>query len=344
MLSQVMDPRADRFGAGIKALTEGAWDQAEAAFQQGIVEGDRRYEIPFFLGVLAYLRGQSDQAVATIKQVNNTGLKVSDEFSRIFGQVVQGLGQPVGEDLRKFLQRHRLLPPIIAGKLGVDLSLGDIEPWYFSRRATNLFPRKNEEFQDPARIIEKYILPGWLPDQPLFKRNSALLTMGSCFAQELRNYLAEQGMASGWMFVPPGLNNTFAIRNFIDWCLTGRQSEEAYWYDEKDGGAIKWDPEQESQAYRRVFEKIHGLVLTIGLAEVWYDIETAGVFWRGVPKSIYDEEKHRCRMSTVEENINNISHVVRSLKAARPELPIIITLSPIALKATFEPKSCFTAD
>ena len=131
-------------------------------------------------------------------------------------------------------------------------------------------------------------------------------------------------MNSGWMFVPPGLNNTFAIKNFIDWCLTGNQSDEAYWYDEIDGGAVKWAPGQESQTYRKVFEKIDGLVLTIGLAEVWYDTETGGVFWRGVPKSIYDEEKHLCRMSSVAENVQNLSHTVRSLKGARTDLPIII--------------------
>lgn len=336
------DP-AEAFDAGIAALTQGAWERAHAALQQSISGNHRACDARYFVGVLACLCGQQEAAVRMIKAVaHDPG--ISDGFYATLRQVVDGLGEPTGEDLRKFLQLHRLLPRFVTGKLGTELASVKIEPWYFSRRATHLFPRKNDEFDDEARLVEKYILPGWLPERPLFTRASSLLTMGSCFAEELRNYLAEEGMNSGWMFVPPGLNNTFAIKNFVDWCLTGSLSDEAYWYDEVDGGAVKWAPAQESDAYRAVFETIDGLVLTIGLAEVWYDTDTGGVFWRGVPKSLYDEDKHLCRMSTVAENVQNLSHTIRTLKAARPDLPIILTLSPIPLKATFEPRSCFTVD
>ena len=334
---------ADAFDAGIKALAEGAWKQAHTALKQSIAGNHKVSDAWYFLGVLAYLCGQRDLAVPAIGKVAHAP-GMSKNFFVTLRRVVEGLGDPAGEDLRKFLKFHQLLPRFVTGKLGAELEWEKLEPWYFSRRATNFFPRKNEEFEDEARIVEEYILPGWLPEKPLFTRDSGLLAMGSCFAEELRNYFSEKGMNSGWMFVPPGLNNTFAIKNFVDWCLTGNQSDEAYWYDEIDGGAVKWAPGQESQTYRKVFEKIDGLVLTIGLAEVWYDTETGGVFWRGVPKSIYDEEKHLCRMSSVAENVQNLSHTVRSLKGARPDLPIILTLSPVALKATFEPRSCFTAD
>lgn len=96
--------------------------------------------------------------------------------------------------------------------------------------------------------------------------------------------------------------------------------------------------------YREVFAGIDGLVLTVGLAEVWYDTTTGGVFWRGVPKSIYNPEIHKCRISTVEENTENLARIVELIHGVRPGLPIVVTLSPVPLRATFEPMSCFAAD
>jgi len=106
----------------------------------------------------------------------------------------------------------------------------------------------------------------------------------------------------------------------------------------------KWTPGAEQERYREIFARIDGLVLTVGLAEVWCDTVTQGVFWRGVPKSIFNPNIHKCRISTVEENTENLVKIVELLHSVRPGLPIIITLSPIPLRATFEPMSCFAAD
>lgn len=100
----------------------------------------------------------------------------------------------------------------------------------------------------------------------------------------------------------------------------------------------------EQKKYKSVFERIDGLILTVGLAEVWYDTRTQGVFWRGVPKSLYDADVHKCRMSTVEENTANLLRTIVLIHTVRPGLPIVVTLSPIPLTATFEPMSCFVAD
>jgi len=209
----------------------------------------------------------------------------------------------------------------------------------------NPYPRRMEDFDDLEALIDKYVLQGWLPPEKPFTPGSQLLTLGSCFAEELRKYLAEHERDSRLIFVPPGLNNTFALRQFIDWSLTGNASSDAYWYDEHAlGGAVKWTPEQEQAAYKRVFAGAAGIVLTIGLAEVWYDRETGGVFWRGVPKQIFDESIHACRVSTVEENAANIRSIVRLIRDNCRDVPIVLTLSPVPLKATFGDTSCMTAD
>lgn len=270
--------------------------------------------------------------------------RFSSKFSFYFGRMLAALGDN-GETLRKELQRLRLIPWHTVGFLGIEKDFTSVEPWYFSRAMTNVFPRRPEDFRNEESLVEKYVLPGWTPSQPPFNSNSKLLTLGSCFAQELRNYLAERGMSADWLFVPPGLNNTFALRNFVSWCLTGETSTATYWYDEgAKGGAVKWGDNANRLSYMEVFGKIDGVILTIGLAEVWWDKESGGVFWRGVPKSIYDETRHVCRVSTVEENEANLREIIRLIRQFKPDIPIILTLSPIPLKATTSDKSCISVD
>jgi len=331
------------FEKGLQALMLDDFDAARAAFAASAAAQHRGHDALYLAAVCFVLEGKEADAAALFVRAGAAG-NSSDDFYGVLGRVFGHLGPERGDALRKALQAKRHLPRQSVGKLGGDRQV-DVEPWYFSRRALHMFPAKQAEFDEPQKIIEKYILPGFIPETPPFGKDSVLLTMGSCFAQELRNYLVEHGMRSDWLFVPPGLNNTFAVRNFVEWCLTGERSSDAYWYDESvEGGAQKWAPAAEQQEYKSVFERIDGLILTVGLAEVWYDSRTQGVFWRGVPKSLYDPEVHKCRISTVEENAANLSRIIELIHGARPGLPIVVTLSPIPLTATFEPMSCFVAD
>ena len=336
---------------GFQALLRQDFVSAERALKAAANTPGAGLDTIFFLSASRYLQGNEQGAldVYRVLQANlRDGVKfggASAAFFEKLGQLTRSLGEARGDELHRFMQRHRLIPWQDVGRLGAEAKWTAVEPWNFSKEATRFFPQRQEEFAEWRSLIEKYVLPGWLPEVPLFTRESSVLTMGSCFAQNLRNYLSERGLTSDWLFVPPGLNNTFALRNFIDWCLTGERSSDAYWYDQHDeGGAVKWQPESEHEAYRRVLRDMSGLVLTVGLSEVWYDTEGGGVFWRGVPKSIYDPARHKCRVSTVAENRANLAHIVSSLRVLRPNLPIVITLSPIPLKATFDRASIFTAD
>jgi hypothetical protein len=339
------------FEQGYSALLQQDYAAAEKALAAAANAPGSGLDSIIFLSAARYLGGDERAAAAvfeTLKANLRDGVRfapLAERFFERFGRLAGVLGERQGDALYQFIHSHRVIPFQNVGRLGADADFQSVEPWNFSREATRFYPKKQAEFSDLSRIIEAHVLPGWLPELPLFSADSSVLTMGSCFAQNLRNYLTERGLQSDWLFVPPGLNNTFALRNFLDWCLTGERGSDAYWYDQHDqGGAVKWQPPAEHEAYRRVLRDMSGMVLTIGLAEVWYDSDSGGVFWRGVPKSIYDPRRHKCRVSTVQENTDNLAHMVRSLRALRPDLPIIVTLSPIPLKATFERPSIVTAD
>jgi hypothetical protein len=312
-------------------------------FSRANEQPDAFLDSGYIAGVLAVYANAAEAGLDFLRHCAAED-RFSPKFSFYFGRALAAFGD-AGEQIRKELQRLRLIPWHVVGFLGIQKDFTQVEPWYFSRSMTNLFPRRQEEFRDVERVVEHYVLPGWTPSAPPFSSESKLLTLGSCFAQELRNYLAEKGMSADWLFVPPGLNNTFALRNFISWCLTGETSTKAYWYDEgAKGGAVKWDDDSNRASYAAVFEKVDGIILTVGLAEVWLDSVSGGVFWRGVPKSLYDETRHVCRVSSVEENEDNLREIVRLIRAVKPDIPIILTLSPVPLRATASDKSCITVD
>lgn len=336
---------------GFAALLQRDFPAAEKSLAAAANTPGAGMDTIFFLSAARFLNG-NEQGALDVYRVVNANLRdgarfapASAKFFERFGKLAGALGETRSDELHRFMQRNRFIPWQDVGRLGADKNWQAVEPWSFSREATQFFPKKQQDFGDLRKIVDSHVLPGWLPEIAPFSRESSVLTVGSCFAQNLRNYLGERGLQSDWLFVPPGLNNTFALRNFVDWCLTGERSTDAYWYDAHGGGgAVKWTPPSEHEAYRRVLRDMSGLVLTVGLAEVWYDTQTEGVFWRGIPKSIYDPARHKCRVSTVAENRDNLSHIVRVLRTLRPEFPVIVTLSPVPLKATFERPSILTAD
>ena len=334
------------FETWLDAVRRGRWSEAEA-LASGAVERAPRFQDPyFFLAAVHFLRGEPARALRAVEPGLRSGLKASQDFFDRLGKLIETVGAERGDALHRFFQAHRALPWQLVGSLTGPHSWVEAEPWNYARESTRFFPRNDAELDDLAQLIERHVLAGLLPPAPPFdRRTSQLLTMGSCFAQNLRNTLAEKGLLADWLFVPPGLNNTFALRDFVDWCLRGSRASSAYWYDEHvEGGAERWEPQHEHRRYREVFEAVDGIVLTVGLAEVWVDEPSGGVFWRGVPKSLYDPARHKCRISTVAENRANLGHIVRAVRALRPDLPVVVTLSPVPLKATFGAASIMAAD
>lgn len=209
----------------------------------------------------------------------------------------------------------------------------------------NLYPPQREDFADLSRLIASYVLPGHAPAAPLLGREDTVVTLGSCFAAELRHFLNRFRFASSSFWIPSGLNNTFAILDFVSWCVTGEQTGRGYRYDRTGDGAIaEWVPDGERERYLEHFRTAGAFVFTLGLAEVWEDRETGAVFWRGVPEHVFDENRHVFRLTTVEENRDNVLRIIELVRQVNPTAPIVLTLSPVPLKATFREISCMTAD
>lgn len=216
--------------------------------------------------------------------------------------------------------------------------------WYLS--GANGYPLEHRLFEaDLRQLIRDYVLPGHAPREPLLDVTDSVVTLGSCFARELRAFLTAAGVDSQRFWIPSGLNNTFAILDFFSWCVTGHETGRGYRYERSELGEVtEWTPEGERHSYVEAFARAGAFVFTIGLAEVWQDRRTGSVFWRGVPAEIFDEDRHVFRLTTVEENTANLREIIRLVRQINERAPIILTLSPVPLLASFRDISCLTAD
>lgn len=336
----VADP-GPRIRSIANLIAAGDDDAARDALTAMIGENQPIRDAWLLFAVLQFLRGDARKALSLFARSVTCGDFI-ENIHRLLGDIVERRG---GASLDDFLRANGMRPLVPIGTLGGAVRSADVDPWAYSPSAVNLFPRRQSDFEDMSRLIDRFVLKGIAPTQPIFEPADRIFALGSCFAMELRNYLAARGVDSEWLYVPEGLNNTFAILDFIGWVVTGEAGRDAYWYDEATaGGARKWAPAEEQKVYRAFLDTVSGIVLTIGLAEIWHDTDTGGVFWRGVPKSLYDPSRHGTRMSQVEENRDNISRTIALIREVKPTAPIILTLSPVPLSATNRPEPCVVAD
>lgn len=200
--------------------------------------------------------------------------------------------------------------------------------------------------------VTDYVLDGWAPSKPHINKDTKITAFGSCFAANIskwlgqRNYRVsindENAQDAYVVSIGEGMVNSFVIRQQFEWAWEGKTFDEALWrgYDKEVYGYSE-DVRQQTQS---LFDTTDVFILTFGLSEVWYDAETENVFWRTVPKEHYDPERHLFRVSTVEENRENIEAIYQLIRKYRPDAKIILTLSPVPLIATFRDNSCITAN
>lgn len=226
---------------------------------------------------------------------------------------------------------------------------GDDYRTWFRGENTNLLPSNRYFFRRDG--VEKFVLKGWAPKEPVISVNSQVTAFGSCFAANISNWMAKRSYtvlnrsddASKAYVVQcgEGMVNSFVILQQFEWAWENRVFEQELWHG-FDTEAYGYDPEVQAQT-KAMFDSTDVFILTFGLSEIWYDEPTGNVFWRTIPKASYDPDRHKFRVSTVEENKANMRKIYDLIRKHRPSAKIVFTLSPIPLQATFRDNSCITS-
>lgn len=215
----------------------------------------------------------------------------------------------------------------------------------------NFVPTRHTLMSNATEAVERYVAYGWLPKAPFITREHRITAFGSCFAHYIQHHLGRMGYrvtdndyhaASHVIRYGAGINNTFALRQQFEWAFEDKPLATDLWFDED--GQLAAATEAERQATLSTFKETDVFILTLGLAEIWYDKNTGQACWRAVPVRHFDANRHAFRVSTVFENRENLHAVLDIIARHRPEAYVVLTLSPVRLYATFRPVSCITAN
>lgn len=177
--------------------------------------------------------------------------------------------------------------------------------------------------------------------------------IGSCFARAVQRMLLERGVASDF----GGLShryNTFVIEQTIRWAFESGLNESHFvrmqdgsWFDPYDRARLNEGYESAADALainlhqlrcvREQIENADVFVMTLGLAEVWRDRETGAWLNQRPPEATAEPFNDRFEViqSTTAQNTERIVSIVRRVRAVNPRMRFIISVSPIALNATF---------
>ncbi|MEO0945246.1 MAG: GSCFA domain-containing protein [Pseudomonadota bacterium] len=221
---------------------------------------------------------------------------------------------------------------------------------WFRGEHTNYNPKLNQIMALDGP--EKFVLQGWLPDAPVIDKSTQITAFGSCFAANISNWLSERNFrvlnkaddaARAYVVtMGEGMVNSFVIRQQFEWAWENRVFDQPLWHGYK-AEEYGYDEAVRLET-KRIFDETDVFILTFGLSEVWYDEPTGNVFWRTIPKDVFDPERHKFRLSTVDENRDNIRAIYDLIRKYRPDAKVIVTLSPVPLVATFRDVSCITAN
>ncbi len=190
--------------------------------------------------------------------------------------------------------------------------------------------------------VERDMLRAHAPAAPVFAAKARLITMGPGFARQIRERLAERGCGADNVLVPAGLNNSFALRSFLNRVFGGETGDEDYRHVRALTGEIeKWSGDRARLA--DAFDRADGFVMTLGQAEIWRDGATGNVFWGGVPEPVFERGRHALRRGTVAENKTNIAAILEMLRRHTGK-PVVMSLSPVPLRASALGPSAIAAD
>ncbi len=219
---------------------------------------------------------------------------------------------------------------------------------------------------DPMTAAKFQINPG---DQ--------VATMGSCFAQHISRHLVKRGLsyfitesgdplASGdelrsrnYGVFSARYGNVYTVRQglqLIDRAFGDFKPTENIW--ENSGGFVDpyrpqieptpWKTEQQVLdsrdehlgAVRQIFLNSDVLVFTLGLTETFMSKGDGSVFpvAPGVSGGIYSPDQYEFINFNVTEVISDLHLFISKARALNPNLRVILTVSPVPLIATYEPR------
>ncbi|MDD2759957.1 MAG: GSCFA domain-containing protein [Methylomonas sp.] len=210
-----------------------------------------------------------------------------------------------------------------------------------------------------------------------FSKSDKIFTIGSCFAREIEKYVSELG------FDVPALNinipaeervsktandilnkySVHSMENELQWAFHGNDIPPCDFYLNAGNGLwhdAQMVPNLVPASLDRVIERrqmvmdlmrdipnCRIVVITLGLAEAWFD-KKSQIYLNGIPpKFAIDQEPDRFVLNiiTYEEILESLERIHKILSEhGHPDFKMLITVSPVPFKSTFSGKDALIAN
>lgn len=208
----------------------------------------------------------------------------------------------------------------------------------------------------------------------LIAPSDKVVTMGSCFAQHISRRLQASGFnyfvpeaapatisaakarVSNYGVFSARYGNVYTVKQAVqlfDRAFEHSQFDEIWekgerWVDpfrpqiEPEGFSSREDLEASRRehlaAVCRVFEEADIMVFTLGLTEAWRSKDNGAVYPTapGVAGGVFDPDRYEPVNYGVQEVMADLDEFIDKARSVNPKVRIILTVSPVPLKATFE--------
>ena len=200
------------------------------------------------------------------------------------------------------------------------------------------FPSRTASLAKPEAAIGRYLLRD-RPKTPFIRPDTAFLTLGSCFAQNLARRLRAANFTAHNEEIGEEVNSTYANRYLLEWVEKGVVDAHTQAMDEAYGPGSR-------ERLRRAFVSSQVVVMTLGVAACFFDSDGGFVF---MPQHAHTTAAalagYVMRTTTVAENVENIRRIIESVRRlSGPDMRIVLTVSPVPIAGTTEFESAVTAD
>src|SRR5579871_1593880 len=203
------------------------------------------------------------------------------------------------------------------------------------------YPQTVDFLGDFQKLMRDHIAVNLNGADKFLSKDTRFFTMGSCFARNLANSLNNSGYVSRHIEISEYINTTFANRVFVDW-LSDAPIDDAI----RDRIVELLPPGWSKEDTLQIIKNSDVFILTLGVAAAFFD-RTTGDFVLPRPSALNSRalaEKYRFRTASVKENVDNVLYLINFVRNVRPDIKIVVTVSPVPLLASFEYESAVQAD
>lgn len=213
---------------------------------------------------------------------------------------------------------------------------------------------KHFAVQKYPQSVSKYFMGKDFKSTPFIDKSTNIVSMGSCFAMEIADYLKKSGynypiyeedeFNANWGII----FNSASIRQMVADAFGVFHPIERSW-ERSEGqiqdmfrrntiypkGLYKKRLQSHLKASKVALSKAEVLIVTLGLTEVWRDKRDHTVFWRVPPMECYDPDNHEFYVMTVEDVYMDLYRIVGIMRDHNPKCKIIFTVSPVPFQVTY---------